>query len=270
MIFSEYYETIKKGLNVRKNTELYRRMLKELPITTPPKEKRVYNPIIERVELTKNGVMSYLVGEKYPVRFYTPHEVVDIITVYKRLFRSIVEKGIIGLLILYFGRKIWLEWSKHYFRYNPVLLKEECWSQPVREIRRVLKIDETLKDAISLILQNDMAYCYRMQDILGEPNKDNPPIKEIKRLVDLSISRDHGSGLSEVLKKLRKYLWLLRFTKAKAMLMDLNIDEIRLSREDIYWTSIVPGYDYRGLSYEQRLKEYKLVKSVANDVSHSH
>ena len=261
-IFSEYYETIKKGLAVRKYDELYRRTLRKVPPVVPEPKERVYNPRIVDVELTKNGLVSYLEKEKYPVRFYTPHKFVDLVTVYKRLFRLILDKGIIGILILYFGRKIWIDWSKHYFRYNPVLLlKEECWSQPVKEIRRVLKIekiDETLKDVISVIMQNDMAYCYPVQDILGELNKDNSFIKEIKRLADLYISRSKGSGsLFEIAKKARKYLWLLRFTKVKAILMDLNIDEIKLSKEDIYWTNIVSGYDYRGLSYEQRLKEFK-------------
>jgi len=265
LIFSEYYSTIKANLTARKNEELYRRMLREAPAPVPSdiSDKKVYNPIIERIEFTKNGIVSYLEDEKYPVRFYTPHEAVDVITVYKRLFRLMAGKGIIGLLILYFGRKIWIEWTKHYFTYNPVLLKEECWSQPVREIRRVLKIDETLKDAISVIIQNDMAYCYRLQDILGELNKDNNPIGEIKRLANLYISREHGSSLLIIVKKARKYLWLLRFKglkEIKAMMMDLNIDEIKLSKEDIYWTNIVPSYNYRGISYEERLKEYKLLK----------
>ena len=270
MIFSEYYSTIKANLAIRRNKEVYSRMLKKLPIVFSPdlKEKKVYNPIIRDVKLTKNGVMSYLVDEKYPLRFYTPHEVVDMVTVYKRLLALMLNKGLIGVLILYFGRKIWLEWSKHYFKYNPILLKEECWSQPVREIRRVLK-DESLKDAISIILENDMAYCYRLQDILGELNKKNSFTKEIKRLADLYISRDHGSRLVRMAKRARKYLWLLRFTKVKSILMDINIDEIKLSKEDIYWTNIVPGYNYRGLTYKRRLREYNLEKtnSVANDVN---
>jgi len=282
-IFSDYYETIKRGLAVRKHDEIYSKSLRDLPKVSPPVSESVYNPIIEDIKFTKNGIVSYLVGEKYPVRFYTPQKFVNIVTVYKRSFALIIEKGIIGLLILYFGRKIWSEWSKNYFRWNPILLKEEYWSQPVKEIRRVLKtakiVDETLKDGISIIFQNDMAYCYRSQDILGELNKDNlqkNPLKEIRRLVDLYISREIGTThLKKGVERTRKYLWLLRFKglkEIKAILMDLNIDEIKLSTEDIYWTNIVPGYNYRGIPYEQRLKEYKLEKnnSVAKNVSHSH
>jgi len=266
MIYVELYKTISARLARENQLTLFRKSLRHIPPEEP--DVSLGNPVkILRVEL-KDGFKSYCEGEKYPARFFTPHEVVDAVAAYKRLFSLLLTKPL-GILALVLLKRIWIEWLKRYFSLTTILLKEEYWSEPVRELRRVLKVDPTIKDAISGILQHDMAYCYRFQDVLGELNKDNfnkDPAKEIKRLIYLYYDREQGGSViagdvRKYVKFLMPMLWIMPKRKMKEFVNEIDLDKIKLSKEDIYWTNLVPNYNYRGIPFEQRKKEYELEKS---------
>lgn len=233
------------------------------PVIEPAKISGIDQPrkIIDVFFASDGTVRTAIEGEKYPVRFFTPQEAVDVIASYKRLFSLLAKKGFWGGIILYFNQDIWKDYLNNIFNLYPVILKEERWSQPVKELRRILDIDITLKNAISLVFENDMAYRYRLQDILQELNQDNlskNPRKELRRLFKLMIDREHDNCI-KLWKVLYRLSWLLYFLKKP--LMKLNIDEIKMSPEDIYWSNINESYDMRGLSKEQRIKEYNLQKN---------
>jgi hypothetical protein len=62
-------------------------------------------------------------------------------------------------------------------------------------------------------------------------------------------------------------LLLVLNPKIKILLRDIfnniNINEMKLSKEDIYWTNLLEVYNYRGLSIEQRRNE-NLIKYGKN------
>jgi hypothetical protein len=224
--------------------------------------------VLTGIYLNEDGtIQTTAKNAKYPMRFYVPYQEVNVTAAYKKLFSLLIANGAWGFLALWLNKKIWSKWLKRMFELYPILLKDKYWSQTVKEIRRVLKgkIDDNELDAISAVLENDMAYRYRVQDILGEIDRyklQQNPLKEIKRLIGLSIEREQDERNVKKLKIMRKYIWLLRFKGLREItdiLKDLHTNEIKLSKEDIYWTNIVPNYNYRGISYQERLKERETV-----------
>lgn len=205
---------------------------------------------------------AYLKDEKYPIRFYTPSEFVGVVLSYKRLF-MLLARNFWGWMLLLFGRKTIERWLTRHLEIYPIRPKEIHYSEVVKELRRVLTINPIWKDAISLILQNDMAYCYRFQDIIGNLDKEafeKNPVKEIKRLAKMLMEREIGSGgMAKFKKVLPLALFIFRFfpkKKIKRIVKDIDLSHIKMSKEDIYWTNIVDNYNYRGLDFETRWAEY--------------
>jgi hypothetical protein len=237
------------GLSIEKMQGILRIIRRDAPqtILNNPNDKP---KIIEDLQLASDGsVRTYIEGEPYPLRFFTPHEAVDVVANYKRLFALLLEKGLLGFVIIWLGRKIWPIWIHRIFELYPVLLKDEHYSQPVKELRRVLNIDPNIKDAISLVLENDMAYRYRFQDIIGELNKDTLkvfPTTEIKRLLSIMRMRETDPRIKKKVELIIRFAFLLRFTPFIKILKDINIDEVKLSVEDKYWVKLNKSYNFGG------------------------
>jgi hypothetical protein len=243
-----------------KHNWIVQEMLETLPL--PDGSMGEPREILEIAFAEDGSVRTYLKGEKYPTRFYTPVEVVNAVASYKRLLSELLQ-SVWGWVFIVFGKKTLERWLFRHLELFPVRCKEQHWSEPVKELRRVLDIKPIWKDAISLILQHDMAYCYRFQDIVSQLNKEwffKNPVKEVERLLTFAIVRDTGSGIIQRYKKLLPLaMFVFRFVpkaKIKKAVRDIDLSHIKLSKEDIYWTNIVDNYDYRGLPYKIRLEEY--------------
>lgn len=258
--FCELIPTIKNRLLIEKQNELIRNMRRFPPPVIPDNNETKPKRILD-VRMEEDGtIRTYIENSDYPIRFYTPIDAVNVVANYKRLFSLLIKNGIIGILTLYLNQKVWKEYLKRTFELYPILLKEKHWSEPVKEIRRVLKskISDVLLDAISLILENDMAYRYRLQDFLGELNKiwlSQNEIKELKRILDILIERELDRNV-KIWKLARRFIWILRFKglrDVREVLMKLDIDKVKLSKEDIYWVNIVPNYNYLGKKVGERL-----------------
>lgn len=240
---------IRRGLSIDKMQRIMTIIRKNQPQTGPApgtgESKKV-----EDLQIASDGsVRTYIENAPYPIRFFTPHESVYLTDMYKKIVSIPLKNSkILGIVGFYLNRKSTLEWMRYFLDNSTILLKEEHWSQPVKEIRRVLKgYDETIIDVVSIILENDMAYRYRLQDIVGEINKSNAPIKEFRRLLDIIISREKD-GCGRMWKRVSKYWWVfLPFKKKiKEFLQNINIDEVKLSVEDSYWVKLNKSYNWGG------------------------
>jgi hypothetical protein len=247
-------------------------IVQEMLETLPPPDGSMGEPreIVDIAFAEDGTVRTYLKGEKYPTRFYTPVEVVNAVASYKRLLSELLQ-NVWGWIFIVFGKKMLERWLFRHLELFPVRCKEQHWSEPVKELRRVLNIKPIWKDVISLVFQHDMAYCYRFQDIMGELNKESfekNSVKETERILRIAINRDTGSPIMQKFKKLLPYaMFVFRFVpkaKIKAVVRDIDLNHIKLSKEDIYWTNIVDNYDYRGLPYKTRLEEY--IKEKNNQI----
>lgn len=224
----------------------------------------------------KNGVVySYYAGLAEPVLGQPQQEIVQIVSVYKRLFillvASLARQNIIGKVItalaVMFNTDAIIDWFEMIFQTYPIRLKEQYYLPAVKEIRRVMlpRMRKNYVDAITAIIENDNAYRHRLQDIL--PLLDKTQLKgykrttrEIRRLISILIERDvKQQGQITKYQSLYKITFLLIIPKIRKIvidiLMDLDLDKLKMSKEDIYFTNRYMVYKCRGLDRETRQQE---------------
>lgn len=260
--FLDLLEGLKAELIMEKQANLLYRMKKDNAHTANPAQTAKDKRYILDVKLAEDGtVRTYLSDSELPVRNYPDRASVLLVANFKRLAMELILslkrqnwfERIITLLAIKNNFDILPGWFEYQFDWQQVLLKEKHWSQPIKEVRRVLKgkINEHLIDAISAVLEYDSAYRYRFQDIVAELNKNNGVVKELKRLLTITAEREVDSWQKEKwnsLKFLVNALYLMPKTRKliREIIQEVNIDEIKFSKEDIYWTRTAKNYNYGG------------------------
>lgn len=276
MIFSDFLPMIGAKLTMERTREILEKIKKPCLNDANKSAELKGQRIIERTELASDGTIRVYVRDgKEPIRMYPDVKTVWAVACYKRFIPLMADslrsmgwcKRITTLLALKYNFGIFSKWFNYYFSMNPVLLNDENYSQPVKEVRRVLKgrLDDNLINALALILEYDSAYRYRFQDIIAELNKDNlkKSAREIIRLLDIIDKREQGrSNRWEQIKKSVKLIFLFCPKIKKqivAILKDINIDEVKFSKEDIYWTNKnKTSYLYRGMTIKERERDNKI------------
>jgi len=139
------------------------------------------------------------------------------------------------------------------------------YSQPVRELYRVMAEFPMERDIACLYLEASQGYRYRWQDIFSELDKTaflKNPLKETKRLFDTIISREPTEQMKSKWRIMRKGItplyWYAKIFQRKPLkkiikiVEEVNLEETKLSREDLYWTNRTDSFDFGGISYEIR------------------
>ncbi len=246
--------------------------------------------VVERFEILDKGCQLWVRGEKYPIRGNTPATKVVVLTQYKRMvpmwinflfgrndnYSNFAKKNKFQQAIILLGMLVYQEFFINWLWYGLQDLYADVnfYGQPVRELYRVL--DGKLRDIICAVLEYDTAYRYRFQDIVGELNKENfkkSPFKEIERLADIARGREcqeHDDkqvlGLLKLIKFVPVFIWYLRINrkllkKIQEVVEKLDINEVKLSVEDTYWTNQYKDYNFRGLTFKERMQEYEFIKA---------
>lgn len=276
--FSEFSGKVAEQIYSEKKDFLFNRRFKDVfngsEQETKESEDRGIFKIIDTFALEEGGMGSIVEGHKYPVLIYADRGMVDLMTCYKRLLilqllplreGNLIEK-LICILSLKSNLRIVEKWFEKLFSVYKIVLKDEHWCKPVKEVRRVLKgkISDIWLDVIASIIEWDTAYRWRIQDIVGEIDKNNLNsniLKEIKRLANIVFGREVYShnGLAKLKKVLPLVIIYLFFNRKKLkmikdILLDLDKDKIRLSTTDLYWTCNFKDYNFGGKSFNERLK----------------
>lgn len=232
------------------------------------------------------GGLCHIQGERYPIRGIMPDDKVMVLAQFKRIIpllgrffkggnefkkTNIFQKAIILIGFTQFWR-FFLEWI--WWGMRDVYAEPQFYSQPTREVHRILSgigFDK-VRDIVCAIIEYDTAYRYKFQDIAGIVNKEafaKNPIKEIRRLFDVIISREVQEGEKDRWRFMKQcvtvFLWMHPsfITTAKNIVASLEVDEVKLSIEDIYWSNTNQYYDFRGISFEKRKHEYETAKAGA-------
>ncbi len=266
-------EILQKIKKPTRNSELTEKLARE-QIDNCAETRRVVD-----YKLAKDGsTLVYGSGTKEPMRFLPDELSVNTTAIYKRVFTLILGnlsrmnwfERIITALAIKFNFNLVPEWFEYVFSLNQILLKDEHYSEPVKELRRVLKgrFNQTLIDAFTLILEIDSAYRYKFQDVVPLIDKSKlkgifSAIKEVQRLFDILSSREinEGSDIKVRWANIKKILGLIMFFSPKIrkqiidILKELDFEKIKLSKEDIFWTNEFGVYNYRGLSWDERKQE---------------
>lgn len=226
------------------------------------------------------GSLSYLVDRKMPMRIYPTRDSVAIGAVFKKIIpygaKEFYRANIFEKIFIILSMKRFMNISIDIVHnaLTPYFLKPEYYSQAVREIYIVLDglIDNKSRDIICFYAEYDPAYRYRLQDILACLDKEalrKNPKKELKRLLAIICERESYAckmedwGMANKWIKIFKLVSIFMFLKPKfkktliKILNNIDLNEVALSDEDIYWTNLYEDYNFRGMSYNQREADNK-------------
>jgi len=233
---------------------------------------------VDHIELAPDKTFRmFIKGGAEPIRMYPDVQSVWFIAYYKRFIPLMIHnltgmgwtKRIITFLAIKYNFEIVPKWFEHIFSTYQPRLRSENYSQPVKEVRRVLRgmMDGYLLDALTLILEYDSGYRYRFQDIIAELNKEalaKNPAKEVMRLLDVLTFREGlGKAIDPASKwqKLKRLIPLLFFVCPKIkrqvvkILTEMNIDEVKFDKSDLYWINKNSCHLFRGMPIEAREAE---------------
>lgn len=280
-IFLEYYDFFKNHIIREKIEQSVAQFKRDIKHKFPDPSNKGFIADSLKIVDVKTGqdgsIRTYLQGAKEPIRIFPDHRTIWVTAIYKRLLPLIAGnlrrigwiQAICTIIAIKANKQVLCDWLEYMFNLEEVRYKEQYYSQPVREIKRVLmgKIDEPIMEAIILVLENDAAYRYRFQDMIAELDKTQLDgfkiIKEVSRLVEILKDRtEPGEVMTNKYNNIRKILILALIfsTRTRRMirniLKEMNIDEIKFSREDLYWINQHKGgYNFRGLSLKERQED---------------
>jgi len=226
---------------------------------------------------------------KEPFRGFPVGEAVNLMAMFKKIFQvmsnyyssGILFKIGIGILFLsgILNKIVQIGVDFVHINTHRFLLKPNYYSQPIRELYRTMTVIsngnvfiDKVRNICCLILEFDNAYRYRWQDVLVELDKsalEKNFVKEIKRLLDILVSREipneklnKPNHMKDKIEKLAKMLYLgVKYSKTfrnfiKEIALEINLDEVKPSQEDIYWFSFRDDYNFGGLDINKR-KEWR-------------
>lgn len=232
----------------------------------------------------EGGILAYFVGEKYPVKgmmLLADETILDVV--------DRVKAGFLRALRFTFTKPVVFFLPLMLPFYKPILksaliqladftdktlrnfyLKDDKWCKSGREIWRVLskKVKEKyqiqLIRALLMVWEWSDSYRYKGQDLAGELNKEalkENPRKELLRLMDLLIERERHEGMKQKWGQFRKpiilLMWIFR-GKVKIVaeiLMEMDLEKIRLDEADWYHCLIRSYYDFKGISFVKRMEK---------------
>jgi len=205
-------------------------------------------------------------GVSYWFKGITDNEIIDRVTITKKAFMEIAKLMFpFGIL---FSKKIISVLPRIYRAEGGLkskVLKLENFCPVCQELIRMgLKLAGENKPIIDLVycfamfLQFSSSYRVRVQDILGELDKDNfkkSALIEILRLKRISMGREKSE-----MKKM-KFLWWLVFLVvffkkrlAKRIVAELDIEKMKLDEADFYFCLRRSSYDFGGYQLATRLE----------------
>ena len=214
---------------------------------------------VKQITRTDNGVFTEFYGCSYLYKGEIDSVIIDQLATAKRAFISTLR------LIKFPNKKVIFKWIESV--YDADLIKKQppiqefCAS--AKEFIRVglIFLPEKVVYFFAMILQFDNAYRFRFQDIVSEIKKDNLGIKEIQRLFTLFLERENSEGVRDKLLLIRRfipllYLSLKLYRFIKDFVLELDLDKIRPDESDRYFMLNRVSYDFFGIPYEERLKEW--------------
>lgn len=222
---------------------------------------------------------AHLPAPKFPSRCVAPADAVFAVNPIKRFFvvvikffadfsfrpTKLVNNALVGFIAL------------SDVTMNPFYLKDGYYCPVSREIRvfvrefliglgGIVENADKAGEIIGAMFEYDNAYRYRVQDILGEANKealikDFP--REIERLVSIMASREpRDQSVPERFTagaKVIRWVWWLPFVRSalRKGINAMNLENCKMDEGEIYHTIWFGDYNVKGKNLEERLAIFK-------------
>jgi hypothetical protein len=132
---------------------------------------------------------------------------------------------------------------------------------------------EDFSEIVSVAIENDDAYRYRIMDILSETKKHKlKNVREIKRLLHLFHERNYNNVWGSKVNAIATLLFLaLKIPSIKRAYINavehMILDNMQLQEEDIYWALYKSDYKVLGMNTEEKKefinkKGWKMLRDV--------
>lgn len=167
-----------------------------------------------------------------------------------------------------------------YLSMHQYVLAEGAYSRPIRElyapttnlIRRhctdpeVISIFEIVRDVLLMMLQFDIAYRFRYQDVFPLIDKQllkENPRKEIMRVIKIYTDRETSFWIWKekafLFDNLNLFLWIVFKKKSRresiiAFFMEINLEKIARDEADWYYVLDRTDYAFGALTHYERMK----------------
>lgn len=228
------------------------------------------------------GYLTFVEGNKYPLRALPIQEVVNTIAFLKRnimaTIRPVGKFPLIILALLFTSKKKILNncllWMHNLYQsdYNGLIrnnVRPDTLCPASRELDQALRAANPLPgqaqwiDLLVAVFESDLAYRFRIQNILEELDLyqlNENPRKEIMRLLDLNIEREvvvYNADQKNKAIFLRKLIWWALWVPSIRkfiinILRSINPAKVAMDVNDRYWVSERFDYNYNGLTYVER------------------
>ncbi len=220
---------------------------------------------LKEVKLPKDGgVLSYYEEHPFPKKGFPVERVVDRVAIVKKvamtaLYTLSKSKVLLVIMILFFHKDLKQAYEELISKLSALigytLLKPFRYCKSVQELYLAFGSEEKqLRNLVCMIFEFDDAYRYRLQDILGELDKENlvtSPYKELSRLLSIAEFRDTDDRLQDMFARVRKALFLLYISKKLRdkvvnFFLKLDIQNIKMEEDDMYFAKRKVGnYPYK-------------------------
>jgi len=217
---------------------------------------------VKNIDISGPGIFTEFHDVKHKYPGYPDPDIFPRLDVVKRSLMMVLRNS---WLLLIFKK------HRQQFLYDFRILVERAFNAPLkkywldprmycksgREIYRVSSQyhDDTLSKAVCILWEYDNAYRFRGQDFLTM-YQTRGLFGAIDGLIERSTDQD---GMIRKFKQIRILLKTIRFLKPSLfraiikILNELDIKEIEFTPADKYFCYFKKGYDYCGLTYEERL-----------------
>lgn len=225
----------------------------------------------------RGGYLTVVENNKYPLRALPLADQLNTVALLKRGIiagiRAVFRLPFTPKRALYTALR-WLADLEHSDYRGHLTITYDKLSPSSREFKRVLRKINPFPDTdqedgangswvalIAGIYESDLAYRFRIQDILSQLNKQafrENPRKEILRLIRLDLSRELAPTMQDKVRlgeKVFKIVWLIpTFRKfINAFFGEIDPTMFVLDTYDRYWCTRRFDYLYEGKSYEERM-----------------
>lgn len=141
--------------------------------------------------------------------------------------------------------------------------------------RELAELVANITEFFCLFLELDSAYRFPLQDVLGEFDKsglEKSVTDSVKSILDKLEDRWNPPSMKDKVRSVSKILIpILRVSPTlrnwvKEFLMQLDLEKVKLDEADWYFSLERIAYDYKGLSFQERMKIRKAMDEKAGNV----
>lgn len=225
-----------------------------------------YVYLFDKVEYVENlGMMVYYKDCKLPKHGFPFPDAIKGINVCKRLAKIILKN--VGIVKCYFHLNKILE--DYYRAADSVMagcwIKDEYLCPMARELKKFseiimteLGVSKSSAKVIAHIFENDDAYRFFFQDLMGTINKNNVlSPKTYLTLIKTIKDSGMGAGYSKQLIQFSKLMMLVvlipRFRRAiKKGLEAIDFSKLQFDEYDRFWILNRNDWNFLGMTHEQR------------------